>query len=162
MNLLQTPICPIDARAGPRQSPSMSATAATPPPATKRAWKLQEFVAHGAAVNCLALGHKSGRVLVTGKGGYYNGLYSLEGTGPGAFYLHLGEDLPPGRMFLLYRSLSGPSWIIGYGSSPEDEGAGAYYRAEGPGEEGGPGAPAAADKKKMHSAYQKNPLGRAG
>lgn len=33
---------------------------------TKRAWKLQEFVAHGANVNCLALGHKSGRVLVTG------------------------------------------------------------------------------------------------
>lgn len=34
--------------------------------ATKRAWKLQEFVAHAANVNCLALGHKSGRVLVTG------------------------------------------------------------------------------------------------
>uniref|UniRef100_T1ISW5 Katanin p80 WD40 repeat-containing subunit B1 n=1 Tax=Strigamia maritima TaxID=126957 RepID=T1ISW5_STRMM len=34
--------------------------------ATKRAWKLQEFVAHGASVNCLALGRKSGRVLVTG------------------------------------------------------------------------------------------------
>ncbi|XP_064096856.1 katanin p80 WD40 repeat-containing subunit B1-like isoform X10 [Macrobrachium nipponense] len=39
-----------------------------------RAWRLQhsefdsieEFVAHGANVNCLALGHKSGRVLVTG------------------------------------------------------------------------------------------------
>ena len=48
----------------------MSGTAAgggsTNPAATKRAWKLQEFVAHGAAVNCLALGHKSGRVLVTG------------------------------------------------------------------------------------------------
>ena len=43
----------------------MSGTAAGPGPA-KRAWKLQEFVAHGAAVNCLALGHKSGRVLVTG------------------------------------------------------------------------------------------------
>ena len=26
----------------------------------------EEFVAHGASVNCLALGHKSGRVLVTG------------------------------------------------------------------------------------------------
>ena len=26
----------------------------------------EEFVAHGATVNCLALGHKSGRVLVTG------------------------------------------------------------------------------------------------
>lgn len=26
----------------------------------------EEFVAHGANVNCLALGHKSGRVLVTG------------------------------------------------------------------------------------------------
>ena len=38
----------------------------TNPTTTKRAWKLQEFVAHGAAVNCLALGHKSGRVLVTG------------------------------------------------------------------------------------------------
>ena len=33
---------------------------------TKRAWKLQEFVAHGGNVNCLALGHKSGRVMVTG------------------------------------------------------------------------------------------------
>lgn len=32
----------------------------------KRAWKLQDFMAHGANVNCLALGHKSGRVLVTG------------------------------------------------------------------------------------------------
>ncbi|GAB6032812.1 Katanin p80 WD40 repeat-containing subunit B1, variant 2 [Chamberlinius hualienensis] len=32
----------------------------------KRAWKLQEFVAHGSDVNCLALGNKSGRVLVTG------------------------------------------------------------------------------------------------
>lgn len=36
------------------------------PAQPKRAWKLQEFVAHGAQVNCLALGHKSGRVLVTG------------------------------------------------------------------------------------------------
>ncbi|XP_076370614.1 katanin p80 WD40 repeat-containing subunit B1-like isoform X2 [Tachypleus tridentatus] len=34
--------------------------------ATKRAWKLQEFVAHGSSVNCLALGKKSGRVIVTG------------------------------------------------------------------------------------------------
>lgn len=33
---------------------------------TKRSWQLQEFMAHGANVNCLALGHKSGRVLVTG------------------------------------------------------------------------------------------------
>ncbi|XP_067928662.1 katanin p80 WD40 repeat-containing subunit B1-like isoform X2 [Watersipora subatra] len=33
---------------------------------TKRAWRLQEFVAHGANVNCLALGHKTGRVMVTG------------------------------------------------------------------------------------------------
>jgi len=41
-------------------------TAATPAQSPKRAWKLQEFVAHGATVNCLALGHKSGRVLVTG------------------------------------------------------------------------------------------------
>ncbi|XP_018326906.1 katanin p80 WD40 repeat-containing subunit B1 [Agrilus planipennis] len=32
----------------------------------KRSWKLQEFVAHNANVNCLALGHKSGRVMVTG------------------------------------------------------------------------------------------------
>lgn len=32
----------------------------------KRAWQLQDFMAHGANVNCLALGHKSGRVLVTG------------------------------------------------------------------------------------------------
>lgn len=34
--------------------------------ATKRAWKLQEFVAHGSTVKCLAIGHKSGRVMVTG------------------------------------------------------------------------------------------------
>ncbi|XP_043285326.1 katanin p80 WD40 repeat-containing subunit B1 isoform X2 [Venturia canescens] len=33
---------------------------------TKRSWKLQDFVAHSINVNCLALGHKSGRVLVTG------------------------------------------------------------------------------------------------
>ena len=32
----------------------------------KRAWKLQEFVGHAASVTCLSLGHKSGRVLVTG------------------------------------------------------------------------------------------------
>ncbi|XP_052816849.1 katanin p80 WD40 repeat-containing subunit B1-like isoform X2 [Mya arenaria] len=35
-------------------------------PQTKRAWKLQEFVAHGGNVNCLAIGQKSGRVMVTG------------------------------------------------------------------------------------------------
>ncbi|KAJ8759337.1 hypothetical protein K2173_006857 [Erythroxylum novogranatense] len=34
--------------------------------ATKRAYKLQEFVAHSAAVNCLKIGRKSSRVLVTG------------------------------------------------------------------------------------------------
>lgn len=33
---------------------------------TKRAWKLQEFVAHGSTVNCVALSKKSGRVIVTG------------------------------------------------------------------------------------------------
>ncbi|CAH1104194.1 unnamed protein product [Psylliodes chrysocephalus] len=32
----------------------------------KRSWKFQDFMAHNANVNCLALGHKSGRVLVTG------------------------------------------------------------------------------------------------
>ncbi|KAL1493986.1 hypothetical protein ABEB36_009663 [Hypothenemus hampei] len=32
----------------------------------KRSWKLQDFQAHNANVNCLALGHKSGRVMVTG------------------------------------------------------------------------------------------------
>ncbi|CAH1780535.1 unnamed protein product [Owenia fusiformis] len=32
----------------------------------KRSWKLQEFVAHGGKVNCLALGRASGRVMVTG------------------------------------------------------------------------------------------------
>ncbi|KAK9869417.1 hypothetical protein WA026_003172, partial [Henosepilachna vigintioctopunctata] len=32
----------------------------------KRSWKLQDFVAHEANVNCLSLGHKSGRVMVTG------------------------------------------------------------------------------------------------
>nr|CAH7757439.1 unnamed protein product [Callosobruchus chinensis] len=33
---------------------------------TKRSWKFQDFMAHNANVNCLALGHKSGRVMVTG------------------------------------------------------------------------------------------------
>ncbi|CAN8298741.1 unnamed protein product [Cochlearia groenlandica] len=33
---------------------------------TKRAYKLQEFVAHSAAVNCLKIGRKSSRILVTG------------------------------------------------------------------------------------------------
>ncbi|KAK0159154.1 hypothetical protein PV328_010075 [Microctonus aethiopoides] len=33
---------------------------------TKKSWKLQDFTAHTSNVNCLALGHKSGRVLVTG------------------------------------------------------------------------------------------------
>ncbi|ELT94847.1 hypothetical protein CAPTEDRAFT_177482 [Capitella teleta] len=33
---------------------------------TKRAWMLQEFVAHSGNVNCLSIGHKSGRVMVTG------------------------------------------------------------------------------------------------
>ncbi|XP_012274168.1 katanin p80 WD40 repeat-containing subunit B1 isoform X2 [Orussus abietinus] len=32
----------------------------------KRSWKLQDFVAHTSNVNCISLGHKSGRVLVTG------------------------------------------------------------------------------------------------
>ena len=36
------------------------------PSGPKRAWKLQEFVGHAASVTCLSLGHKSGRVLVTG------------------------------------------------------------------------------------------------
>ncbi|XP_062524203.1 katanin p80 WD40 repeat-containing subunit B1 isoform X4 [Bombyx mori] len=34
--------------------------------ATRRSWKLQEFVAHKANVNCLAMGHKSNQVLATG------------------------------------------------------------------------------------------------
>ncbi|KAL8201439.1 hypothetical protein R6Q57_012778 [Mikania cordata] len=33
---------------------------------TKRAYKLQEFVAHASSVNCLKIGRKSSRVLVTG------------------------------------------------------------------------------------------------
>ncbi|KAJ8683410.1 hypothetical protein QAD02_019202, partial [Eretmocerus hayati] len=33
---------------------------------SKRSWKLQDFTAHSSNVNCLSLGHKSGRVLVTG------------------------------------------------------------------------------------------------
>ena len=41
---------------------TMSGTQSGP----KRAWKLQEFVGHAASVTCLSLGHKSGRVLVTG------------------------------------------------------------------------------------------------
>ncbi|KAG7311555.1 hypothetical protein JYU34_002602 [Plutella xylostella] len=32
----------------------------------RRSWKLQEFVAHKANVNCLAMGHKSKQVLATG------------------------------------------------------------------------------------------------
>ncbi|XP_057537293.1 katanin p80 WD40 repeat-containing subunit B1 homolog KTN80.4-like [Amaranthus tricolor] len=34
--------------------------------ATKRAYKLQEFVAHTSTVNCLKIGRKSSRILVTG------------------------------------------------------------------------------------------------
>ncbi|CAB3231087.1 unnamed protein product [Arctia plantaginis] len=34
--------------------------------AVRRSWKLQEFVAHKANVNCLAMGHKSNQVLATG------------------------------------------------------------------------------------------------
>ncbi|XP_057328250.1 katanin p80 WD40 repeat-containing subunit B1-like [Microplitis mediator] len=33
---------------------------------TQKSWKLQDFTAHTSNVKCLALGHKSGRVLVTG------------------------------------------------------------------------------------------------
>ncbi|XP_042908828.1 katanin p80 WD40 repeat-containing subunit B1 isoform X2 [Parasteatoda tepidariorum] len=33
---------------------------------SRKHWKLQEFVAHSANVNCLSFGRKSGRVLVTG------------------------------------------------------------------------------------------------
>ncbi|KAJ8769928.1 hypothetical protein K2173_009010 [Erythroxylum novogranatense] len=36
------------------------------PMTTKRAYKLQEFVAHSATVNCLKIGRKSSRLLVTG------------------------------------------------------------------------------------------------
>lgn len=32
----------------------------------RKHWKLQEFIAHSANVNCLSLGRKSGRVMVTG------------------------------------------------------------------------------------------------
>ncbi|VVC97373.1 unnamed protein product, partial [Leptidea sinapis] len=32
----------------------------------RRSWKLQEFVAHKANVNCMAIGHKSNQVLATG------------------------------------------------------------------------------------------------
>ncbi|XP_026325517.1 katanin p80 WD40 repeat-containing subunit B1-like isoform X2 [Hyposmocoma kahamanoa] len=32
----------------------------------RRSWKLQEFIAHKANVNCLAMGHKSNQVLATG------------------------------------------------------------------------------------------------
>lgn len=33
---------------------------------TKKSWKLKDFIAHTADVKCLGLGHKSGRVMVTG------------------------------------------------------------------------------------------------
>ncbi|XP_057328062.1 katanin p80 WD40 repeat-containing subunit B1-like isoform X2 [Microplitis mediator] len=33
---------------------------------TQKSWKLEDFTAHNSNVKCLALGHKSGRVLVTG------------------------------------------------------------------------------------------------
>lgn len=33
---------------------------------SKRSWKLQDFVAHQSNVNCAALGHQTGRVMVTG------------------------------------------------------------------------------------------------
>lgn len=34
--------------------------------ATKRAYKLQEFVAHGSDVNCAKFGRQTSRVLITG------------------------------------------------------------------------------------------------
>ena len=33
---------------------------------SKRAWRLQEFAAHGGNVNCLALGPKKARLMATG------------------------------------------------------------------------------------------------
>ncbi|CAN1325386.1 Katanin p80 WD40 repeat-containing subunit B1 homolog KTN80.4 [Linum perenne] len=44
---------------------------------TKRAYKLQEFVAHSSAVNCLKIGRKSSRLLVTGGEDHKVNLWSI-------------------------------------------------------------------------------------
>lgn len=44
---------------------------------TKRAYKLQEFVAHSLSVNCLKIGRKSSRVLVTGGEDHKVNLWSI-------------------------------------------------------------------------------------
>lgn len=44
---------------------------------TKRAYKLQEFVAHNSAVNCLKIGRKSSRVLITGGEDHKVNLWSI-------------------------------------------------------------------------------------
>ncbi|KAJ6323336.1 hypothetical protein OIU77_013036 [Salix suchowensis] len=44
---------------------------------TKRAYKLQEFVAHSSSVNCLKIGRKSSRVLVTGGEDYKVNLWAI-------------------------------------------------------------------------------------
>ncbi|XP_057962663.1 katanin p80 WD40 repeat-containing subunit B1 homolog KTN80.4 [Malania oleifera] len=44
---------------------------------TKRAYKLQEFVAHNSTVNCLKIGRKSSRVLVTGGEDYKVNLWAI-------------------------------------------------------------------------------------
>ncbi|KAI4464785.1 katanin p80 subunit [Holotrichia oblita] len=62
---------------------------------TKRSWKLQEFVAHNANVNCLALGHKSGRVMVTGgddKKRHKGRVNSLKFSPDGQWIASGGED----------------------------------------------------------------------
>ncbi|GAA0160989.1 hypothetical protein LIER_17414 [Lithospermum erythrorhizon] len=44
---------------------------------TKRAYKLQEFVAHSLSVNCLKIGRKSSRILVTGGEDHKVNLWSI-------------------------------------------------------------------------------------
>ncbi|CAH9088334.1 unnamed protein product [Cuscuta europaea] len=44
---------------------------------TKRAYKLQEFVAHSSSVNCLKIGRKSSRILVTGGEDHKVNLWSI-------------------------------------------------------------------------------------
>ncbi|KAK1390198.1 Katanin p80 WD40 repeat-containing subunit B1-like [Heracleum sosnowskyi] len=53
---------------------------------TKRAYKLQEFVAHSASVNCLKIGRKTSRVLVTGGEDHKVNLWAIGKPNPTASF----------------------------------------------------------------------------
>ena len=67
---------------------------------SKRAWKLQEFVAHGENVCCAALGQNSGRVLVTGGEDKKVNLWTVDK--PNCIMSLSGE---------LFSKISEPDWV---------------------------------------------------